>query len=798
MMKGLTFIFLLMVSSLGYSQLSQIDLPVTFEDTATVDYTLTDFGGNYSMLTVDPAGGTNLVAQSIKSISAELWAGTTMGTATGFATPIPFDANATQMSVRVYAPSAGIPIRLKVEDATDATISVETEAMTTVANAWDTLVFDFSNPVAGTATLNLANTYDKASIFFYFGTTGMNAGADTTYYWDDVMFVPGGGSGLDQIDLPVTFEDTATVDYTLTDFGGNYSMLTVDPAGGTNLVAQSIKSISAELWAGTTMGTGFATPIPFDANATQMSVRVYAPSAGIPIRLKVEDATDATISVETEAMTTVANAWDTLVFDFSNPVAGTAALNLANTYDKASIFFYFGTTGMDAGADTTYYWDDVMFVPGGGSGLDQIDLPVTFEDTATVDYTLTDFGGNYSMLTVDPAGGTNLVAQSIKSISAELWAGTTMGTATGFATPIPFDANATQMSVRVYAPSAGIPIRLKVEDATDATISVETEAMTTLANAWDTLVFDFSNPVAGTAALNLANTYDKASIFFYFGTTGMDAGADTTYYWDDVMFVSDGGSNLAQIDLPVTFEDTATVDHTLTDFGGNYSEIASDPAGGTSIVGRTVKSISAETWAGTTMGTAAGFASPIPFTTSETRMSVSVYAPAVGIPVRLKVEDATDATISVETEAMTTVANAWDTLVFDFSNHVAGTAALNLANTYDKASIFFHFGTSGADAGADTTYYWDDVIFGVSSVGIEKLLDLGLRYYPNPVQDILVLRADYPIKEFSLHNQMGQLLRKVKANSNEETIDMSLLASGIYFVKISIGEVEGTFKVLKY
>jgi hypothetical protein len=75
---------------------------------------------------------------------------------------------------------------------------------------------------------------------------------------------------------------------------------------------------------------------------------VYSPDAGIPVRLKVEDRTDNTISVETEATTTVANAWETLTFDFSTPAAGTAALNLANTYDKASIFFNFGTDGNTA------------------------------------------------------------------------------------------------------------------------------------------------------------------------------------------------------------------------------------------------------------------------------------------------------------------------------------------------------------------------------------------------------------------------------------------------------------------
>ena len=91
------------------------------------------------------------------------------------------------MSVRVWSPDAGIPVRLKAEDAADGTKSVETEATTTVANAWDMLVFDFANQAAGTPPLNLANTYNKLSIFFNFGVPGAVAGAKT-YYFDDVAF----------------------------------------------------------------------------------------------------------------------------------------------------------------------------------------------------------------------------------------------------------------------------------------------------------------------------------------------------------------------------------------------------------------------------------------------------------------------------------------------------------------------------------------------------------------------------------------------------------------------------------
>ena len=130
-----------------------------------------------------------------------------------------------------------------------------------------------------------------------------------------------------------------------------------------------------------------------------MTVRVYSPDAGIPVRLKVEDRTDNTISVETEATTTVANAWETLTFDFSVTVAGTAALNLANTYDKASIFFNFGTDGATAG-DKTYLWEDLAFVTGGGGGATAptTAAPPPTQDSGSV---ISLFANGYANVSID-------------------------------------------------------------------------------------------------------------------------------------------------------------------------------------------------------------------------------------------------------------------------------------------------------------------------------------------------------------------------------------------------------------
>ena len=357
----------------------------------------------------------------------------------------------------------------------------------------------------------------------------------------------------------VNFSETPAP--TLTGFGGSEDATVVnDPTDATNKVARVVKSATAEVWAGATVSicANQAVPtLPFTTTLTTLTARVWSPAAGVPVRMKVENASDPSKSVETEATTTAASTWQTLNFNFANPVAGTAAFNAATTYNKVSVFFNFGTGGAATGA-RTYFLDDLAFrgssftpaCPATGGGT-------TTTTTITLDESpapaLTGFGGaEDSTIANDPAGGTNKVAKVVKNATAELWAGTTVSNLANQAiAPIAFTASNQVVTVRVWSPTANIPVRLKVENAADGTKSVETEARTTVANAWQTLSFNFATPAAGTAALNLATVYNKASIFFNFGTTGAASGGARTYYFDDITYpaVASGGGATG----PVTF-----------------------------------------------------------------------------------------------------------------------------------------------------------------------------------------------------------------------------------------------------
>jgi hypothetical protein len=359
----------------------QMDLPCNFND-AGVTYSVVGFGGaDASTIEMDPTDMNNTVVKVIKSATAEIWAGTSVTDLgnPGFANPIPFASNLTTMTLRVWSPDAGIVVRLKVEQIGNNAVTCETDQLTTVAGEWETLTFNFANPATGTQTLNLSSTFNLASVFFNYGTLGSAVG-EKTYYFDDLAMGEPVVTLLDQMDLPVTFEDE-NVEYGLIGFGGaEASSIEMDPTDMNNTVAKVIKSATAQGWAGTTVTNslqqGFVNGVPFTAENTQMTVRVWSPDAGIPVRLKVEASNDNTISCETDAFTTVAGQWETLTFDFANEGAGTAELNLANNYNKASIFFNYNVPG-DVTGEKTYYFDDIQMGSGGGGG--STDFNVTFK-----------------------------------------------------------------------------------------------------------------------------------------------------------------------------------------------------------------------------------------------------------------------------------------------------------------------------------------------------------------------------------------------------------------------------------
>jgi hypothetical protein len=95
--------------------------------------------------------------------------------------------------------------------------------------------------------------------------------------------------------------------------------------------------------------------------------------------------------------------------------------------------------------------------------------------------------------------------------------------------------------------------------------------------------------------------------------------------------------------------------------------------------------------------------------------------------------------------------------------------------------------------------YIDDVEYTEGGIiaGVNDLDDVGFSAYPNPVQNILNIRANEEISSAVVYNVLGQEVYNAKINALNATIDMANFASGAYFLKVTIGGTQGVVKVLK-
>ena len=497
-----------------------------------------------------------------------------------------------------------------------------------------------------------------------------SGGAATTTYTTTVNIV-------DPVLIPITFE-SPSVNYAFTNFGGGVSTKIANPQmNGINTsanVARMVKN-APEVWGGSFITVG--TPIDFSVNKI-FRMKVFSPRVGAKVLLKVENLTNGGIFFEKEVVCNVANGWEDLAFDFRT-------INTSNTYQKVVLIFDLGIAG-NGSANFTWLFDDIRLTNQMPVGV--LALPVTF-DLPNVNYEVTDFGGNISVPATDPTNGANNVKRTTKPNGAQTWAGTTIGA--NFNAPIAFTATRTQMSIRVYSPAAGLRVRLKVEDKTNNTRSVETEAMTQAVNTWETLVFDFATPSIGTASMNLAYTYDMASVFFDFGNNG----TGSVFYWDDVTFLA---TNVIPnyLTLPLDFQSTYA--YPFVNFGGATATVVNNPnpsgINTSTKVGKMVKG-PPEVWAGSFID----LVNPINFTVLRT-FKVKVYSPRVGAKLLLKVENPTNGGQFYEKEATTTVANAWEDLTFDYTAIPFG--------FYSRVVLIFDLGTAG-DGSPNFTYYFDDI-----------------------------------------------------------------------------------------
>merc|ERR1712127_744913 len=375
---------------------------------------------------------------------------------------------------------------------------------------------------------------------------------------------------------------------------------------------------------------------------------------------------------------------------------------------------------------------------------------------------------NPSVIANPDASGENTSATVLsleKTTGAEVWAGASMPLESAIDW-----SNGTTLSVKVWSPNANTPFLLKIENSIDGTISAEVLATSVGASAWETITFDMTTSATG--VFDPAATYDVAVIFPNFGNTG----TGTTYYADDFDHFT---APIVLPTLPVTFEDAAV---TYSQFGfgnANSSVIANPDASGTNTsatVWSIEKTAGAEVWVGAALPLQTAIDWSIQHGNS---LSLKVWSPRANVPVLLKIEDVNDASnIFAELTANTTVANAWETIIFDIGTATAG-----------------------------ETFYFDDIMNGmpVSISEIDKA-KIVVNAFPNPADQIVNVKYSIPVAgniTFSIVDILGRNVQEVSEGNlykgNYQTvINVNGLNSGVYYLITRLdGEIISSKNITK-
>jgi hypothetical protein len=297
---------------------------------------------------------------------------------------------------------------------------------------------------------------------------------------------------------------------------------TGSPAGG----AKAIKATEGSgAYSGTNVGSVATTSSLIGVGTMAATVVFYSPTAGTALRLKVEQANDSSYSHYVTADAVTVAGWQTLFFDFSNPSSGTFDSNI--NYSLGSVSFDPTSTTVQT---SPYFIDQVRFNI----------APFDFESNTVGAsgwgnvFGFSEAGNGWAnTVTTGPDLPVGSPAGGAKAIKATEGAGAYSGTnvASVATTTSLIGTGSKAAAVVFYSPTAGVTLRLKVEQANDSSYSHFVTADAVTVAGWQTLLFDFSTPTSG--------SFDS-SINYSLGSVSFDPLSTTLqtapYFIDSVVF----------------------------------------------------------------------------------------------------------------------------------------------------------------------------------------------------------------------------------------------------------------------
>lgn len=657
-----------------------LELPIDF-DCSGIDYA-TKIVGNVSFEVVDnpELSGINADASKVGKLTnvGANWENAffNLDTAIDFSTD-------KGVKLKLFSDQA-LPIKLKLEDGTEAPIEVDVNHDGT---GWEELTFTFTS----TASYN--------NMVVFVDGPGTAAG---TFYIDDVEQVAGeiGApceaevmQSLAGANLNLTFmADPAA---SIIEDGGDFEW--VDNPDFNNDVNTSCKvgkitKLGNNPWDNNQIDLD--AKLDFNVNEG-LKIKVWSPRANTEVRIKLEEIGNAGNNVEQFLTTSVTNAWEELSFPF------TAADS--NKFNKIVIFFDLNANNTD-----TYYFDDLMLYGSGGGiactpetmgSLAGADLNLTFMTDPTA--SIIEDGGDFEWVDnpdFDNAVNTSCKVGKITKLGNNPWDNNQID----LDAKLDFNANS-GLKIKVWSARANTEVRIKLEEIGNPGNNVEKFVTTSVTNAWEELTFPFDAADS--------NKFNKIVIFFDLNANNTD-----TYYFDDLMLYTSGsgtggggcnGTVVAATAFPVNFEGCESFINTFTDVGSMTTELSDNPSktgiNTSDFVLKAVKASGTNRWA--------GFQNPFPNNFDATKtLKVKVYATKANVVIRFEINsDPQDSGSGNPGPQFATITNAntWTEVEITFTGIPPSNTGVNqLVIKPDNPD-----GTDGETTSSEGIYYFDDIRF---------------------------------------------------------------------------------------
>lgn len=92
---------------------------------------------------------------------------------------------------------------------------------------------------------------------------------------------------------------------------------------------------------------------------------------------------------------------------------------------------------------------------------------------------------------------------------------------------------------------------------------------------------------------------------------------------------------------------------------------------------------------------------------------------------------------------------------------------------------------------------WSEKYIYTVSLSVDQKVFESFTYYPNPVDNQLNLKADFPIENIRIHNLTGQKVIELQSDRTEIQLEMDKLSTGVYFMNVTLNGKQKTYRILK-